>query len=208
MTSTPPTPTQDRPDLADHIDRATAEHGHLCPGMIVGVRMALLGLSTLGYEAPLSGVDVKRVIVYVEIDRCLADAVASTTGVKLGRRSLKFADLGLLAATFVDLESGRAVRIISKDSSRHRAFELFPHIFNRHQQQAEAYRVLPDEDMFDLAWVRVDVSESDLPGYRGGEAICRECGVPIRHAREITEGGRTLCAPCAGRAYFKPLDPT
>jgi formylmethanofuran dehydrogenase subunit E len=197
-----------RPDLDDHIQRAALAHGHMCPGTVVGVRMALLGLSILGYEAPLNDRDIKKVIAFVEIDRCLADAVANTSGLKLGRRSLKFKDMGLLAATFLDLPSGRAVRIVSRDSARAKADLIAPLNLdthqNAHQRQAEAYRHLTDEDMFDVSWVEVDLPEYEMPGYRKHQAICEECGISIRHHREIIEDGRVLCAVCAGQAYFRP----
>jgi formylmethanofuran dehydrogenase subunit E len=195
-----------RPDLETHIERAVKAHGHICPGTVVGVRLALLGLSLLGYEAPLNDQDIKRVIAFVEIDRCLADAVAATTGLKLGRRSLKFRDLGLQAATFLDLPTGRAVRVVSKDSARAKADLIAPLNLNSHQRQAEAYRHLPDEDMFDVSWVKVDLPEHELPGYSKHQAVCEECGINIRHHREVDKDGRTLCGVCAGQAYFTPVD--
>ncbi len=206
MNSVPATSTHLRPDLGAHIDRAAAAHGHLCPGTVVGVRMALLGLSLLGYEAPLNDRDIKRVIAFVEIDRCLADAVMNTTGLKLGRRSLKFRDLGLLAATFLDLPTGRAVRIVSRDSARALADRSAPLSLNPYERQIEAYRHLTDEDMFDVAWVEVDLPEHELPGHTQHRATCDQCGISIRHHREIIEDGRTLCAVCAGQAYFRPRD--
>ncbi|MBU0513326.1 MAG: formylmethanofuran dehydrogenase [Proteobacteria bacterium] len=202
MNSPPATSTHLRPDLEAHIDRAAAAHGHLCPGTIVGVRMALLGLSLLGYEAPLNDRDIKLVIAFVEIDRCLADAVATTTGLKLGRRSLKFKDLGLLAATFLDLPTGRAVRIVSKDNARALADLTAPLSLGSHERQIEAYRRLSDEDMFEVTWVEVDLPEHELPGYSKQHAACERCGIGIRHRREVIEDGRTLCAVCAGKAYF------
>jgi formylmethanofuran dehydrogenase subunit E len=200
------TSTHLRSDLESHIQRAVQMHGHICPGTVVGVRLSLLGLALLGYEAPLSDRDIKNVIAFVEIDRCMADAVAATTGLKLGRRSLKFRDLGLQAATFLDLPTGRAVRIVSKDSSRAKADRIAPLTGSSHQRQAEAYRHLPDEDMFDVTWVKVDLPEYELPGYHKHQAICEECGINIRHHREVIEDGRTLCRVCAGKAYFTPLE--
>jgi formylmethanofuran dehydrogenase subunit E len=86
--------------------KAEAAHGHMCPGQILGVRMAMLGLDQLGIDDP-RGADRKRLIVYIEIDRCATDAIGMVTGCRLGKRSLKFRDWGKMAATFVDLESGR-----------------------------------------------------------------------------------------------------
>ena len=97
---------------------SVAAHGHLCAGQVVGVRMALLGLRLLNFEAPPTLPQLKRLLVYVEMDRCTGDAVAHTTGVKLGRRSLKFVDYGIMAATFVDMDTSQAFRVISTEESR------------------------------------------------------------------------------------------
>ena len=97
---------------------SVAAHGHLCPGQVVGVRMAMLGLRLLDFEAPPTYPQLKQLIVFVEMDRCTGDAVAFVTNAKLGRRSLKFVDYGIMAATFVNLGTDHAFRIISTEESR------------------------------------------------------------------------------------------
>ena len=64
------------------IDAATMHRGCVCPGQVLGVRMAMLGCQLLGIDEPTQG---KRLIVYVEIDRCMADAIAAVTGCRLGQ---------------------------------------------------------------------------------------------------------------------------
>src|ERR1051326_9212145 len=103
--------------LDEYLDDAARAHGHLCAGQVLGVRMAMLGLKQLGIDDP-QGKDRKRLVTYVEIDRCATDAVAVVTGCRLGKRALKFRDWGKVAATFVDLESGRAVRVVARESSK------------------------------------------------------------------------------------------
>ena len=85
-------------------------HGHLCPGQVVGVRMAMLGCRLIGLGNPTEHSQIKKLLVYVEMDRCAADAIAHVVGVKLGRRSLKFVDYGIMAATFVNLETGESLQ--------------------------------------------------------------------------------------------------
>ena len=92
------------------LDRCEVSHGHLCPGQLLGVRIATLGCGLIGIQDP-RGADRKKLIVWVEIDRCMADAVGAVTGARLGRRSLKFLDYGKVAATFLNIDSGDAVRI-------------------------------------------------------------------------------------------------
>jgi formylmethanofuran dehydrogenase subunit E len=178
-------------------------HGHLCPGQVVGVRMAMLGCDLIGLDQPREMPQIKRLIVYVEIDRCAADAIAYVTGVKLGRRSLKFMDYGIMAATFVNLDSRAAVRIVSTESSRDLADLYAPGISDPHQQQLEAYIRMPDEVLFDVQEVIVDVPFHDMPGPSRFKATCERCGQVIRDKKEVYKGGQVLCRPCAQGAYFK-----
>src|SRR5580698_8284509 len=121
------------------LGEAEVAHGHLCAGQILGVRMAMLGCERLGIEDP-KGADRKRLVTYIEIDRCATDAIAVVTGCRLGKRALKFRDWGKMAATFVDLSTGRAIRVVALESSKQRARELYPEIENKNLQQMRAYR--------------------------------------------------------------------
>src|SRR5579875_3997885 len=129
--------------LDELLHQAERAHGHLCAGQILGVRMAILGCRRLGIEDP-RGKDRKRLVTYVEIDRCATDAIGVVTGCRLGKRALKFRDWGKMAATFVDLSTNRAIRIVALESSKQRARELYPEIENKNQQQMKAYREMPD----------------------------------------------------------------
>lgn len=142
-------------------------------------------------------------MVYVEMDRCAADAVAHVTGVKSGRRSLKFVDYGIMAATFVHLKTGDAVRVISTEEARDLAPVYAPHAAGKSQQQLEAYKRMPDSVLFRVQQVEVKVSEFDLPGPTRRKISCRRCGQVVRDHREVLVDGQVLCRPCAGGAYFK-----
>src|SRR5579862_4532649 len=96
---------------------AEVAHGHLCAGQVLGVRMAMLGCMRLGIDEP-RGRDRKRLVTFVEIDRCATDAIGVVTGCRLGKRALKFRDWGKMAATFIDLPSGRALRVAARESSK------------------------------------------------------------------------------------------
>jgi formylmethanofuran dehydrogenase subunit E len=142
-------------------------------------------------------------VTYVEIDRCATDAVAVVTGCRLGKRALKFRDWGKVAATFVDLESGRAVRVVARESSKQIAQEMHPELASKNEQQMRAYREISDTDLFEIQNVRVKVPPEDLPGYRGARVVCAECGEGINFRREIVQDGRTLCRACAGERYWE-----
>jgi formylmethanofuran dehydrogenase subunit E len=188
--------------LEQYLELAAQTHGHLCAGQVLGVRLAMLGLRELGIDDPAG--ERKRLVTYVEIDRCATDAVALVTGCRLGKRALKFLDWGKLAATFVDLRTGRAIRIVAKEAAKQRAREMFPELDKEHGQQ-RAYRVLPDEELFDRQWVRLEVPPEDLPGYKGPRVVCEQCGEGINFKREVAVDGRTLCRACAGARYWQPL---
>src|SRR5262247_2731405 len=131
--------------LTEYLIEAEKNHGHMCPGQVLGVRMAMLGCRLVGIEEPKIG---KRLIVFVEIDRCAADAVNTVTGCRLGKRTLKFYDFGKLAATFLNVKTGEAVRVVALDSSREAADCAFPEIENKYERQLRAYKVLPEYELF------------------------------------------------------------
>jgi len=188
--------------------QAEAAHGHLCAGQVLGVRMALLGLDRLGIADP-RGADRKRLVTYVEIDRCATDAIALVTGCRLGKRALKFRDWGKMAATFVDLSSGRAVRIVALEDSRELASKLYPHEESKSRRQLQAYRELPDAQLFREQSVRVAIDPADLPGHSGDRIICPRCGEGVNFGRFVLVNGESLCLSCARPElrYWKPAAP-
>ena len=177
-------------------------HGHLCPGQVVGVRMAMLGCRLIDRDEPTRHDQIKKLIVYIEMDRCTADAVAHVTGVKLGRRSLKFMDYGIMAATFVNLETQKAFRVVSTEEARDLAPYFAPEISGKHIQQLAAYKRMPDNVLFRVHQVKVVIDECDMPGPTRRKATCIQCGQVVRDHREVLKDGQPHCRPCAERAYF------
>jgi formylmethanofuran dehydrogenase subunit E len=190
--------------LSEYEVLAEQAHGHLCAGQILGLRMALYGVRLLGLEDP-SGADRKRLVTYIEIDRCATDAIPIVTGCRLGKRALKFRDFGKVAATFCDLREGRAFRLLAREDAKRRAVELYPEIDNKNQQQMRAYREMSDEELFEAQPVRVRIGPEDLPGYKAARVHCAECGEGVNFRREVVLEGRVLCRSCAGERYYEPL---
>lgn len=193
--------------LDELLDEAAIAHGHLCAGQVLGVRMAMLGCMRLGFDDP-RGKDRKRLVTFVEIDRCATDAIAVVTGCRLGKRALKFRDWGKMAATFVDVDSGRGLRLAARESSKEAARELHPEIENKNQQQMLAYRELPDTALFTEEWVGVALDPREFPGYKSERVACAMCGEGISYERYIVHAGRKLCHGCAapGERYYQALD--
>jgi formylmethanofuran dehydrogenase subunit E len=196
------------------LKQAEVAHGHLCAGQILGVRMALLACQLLEVAEPRNpvGPDRKKLVSFVEIDRCATDAIGLVTGCRLGKRALKFRDWGKMAATFVNLATGRAVRIVALENSRELARLRYPEIENKGQQQMMAYRELTDEELFREQWVTVDLPSREMPGYKGERVTCAECGEGVnfdRFAERVEPDGHLLrlCLSCADPKlrYWRPL---
>ena len=189
--------------LEELLQQANTLHRHLCPGQVLGVRLAMLGCRAVGIEEPTRS---KSLLVWVEIDRCATDAVTVVTGCRLGKRTLKFLDYGKVAATFLNLETGDAVRVVARDDSRDAVRNYAPPELDKKEAQLYAYRMMPDEELFTLAHVRVEVSDMDLPGRPLRRVACDECGEGVNDGREVLRAGRTLCKSCAEGAYYSVLE--
>lgn len=196
------TERQNTLDFGALLDESAKIHGHLCPGQALGVKMSMLGLKEIGIKDP-KGKDRKNVIVFVEMDRCATDAVQSVTGCSLGHRTMKFMDYGKMAATFLNLKTGRAVRVIAREDSREKAKEYFPEIENKYTAQLEAYKIMPDEELFDVMDVNISVRPEDMPGRPLSRVRCDMCGEYVQDMREIRRNGDVLCKPCAEKGYYK-----
>src|SRR5882724_3458302 len=184
--------------LDEYLRDAAQAHGHLCAGQVLGVRIAMLGLEKLGINDPLNNKeDRKRLVTFVEIDRCATDAIGVLTGCRLGKRALKFRDWGKMAATFVDVTTGKAIRIAAKESSKALAREMHPEIENKNQQQMLAYREISDDDLFSIQWVKVELPPEEFPGYKGERVTCEQCGEGINFRREVRRDRKILCRGCA-----------
>jgi formylmethanofuran dehydrogenase subunit E len=169
--------------------------------------MALLGCRLIGVSDP-RGEDRKKLIVWVEIDRCMADAVGAVTGVRLGKRSLKYFDYGKVAATFLNTETKEAVRVVALDQSRALADARYPQMESRKERQLQTYREAEDMDLFKVERVAVAYGEMDAPGRPRTRITCELCGEGVNDGREIVSGdGKRLCSPCAVGGYYESLWP-
>jgi len=189
-------------DFESLLDESVRIHGHLCPGQVLGVKMSMLGLREIGITDP-KGKDRKSIIVFVEMDRCATDAVQSVTGCSLGHRTMKFMDYGKMAATFLNLKTGTAVRVIAKEESRQKAKEYFPEIENKYAAQLEAYKIMPDEELFDVMEVAVKINPEDMPGRPLRRVKCDSCGEYVQDLREVYRDGKVLCRACTDSGYYE-----
>jgi formylmethanofuran dehydrogenase subunit E len=181
-------------------------HGHMCAGQLLGTRMALLGCRLLDIDDP-RGADRKKLIVWVEIDRCMTDAISAVTGVRLGKRSLKYVDYGKVAATFLNTETKRAVRIVALESSRRLADERYPDIADKRTRQFRAYSEATDDEIFKTELVSLELSDFDAPGSPRSRVICAVCEEGVNDGREVVDAnGDTICRGCFNGSYYSKLD--
>lgn len=187
------------------IEESTKIHGHICAGQVIGVRMAMIGLREIGIRDP-RGTQRKDFYVLVEIDRCATDAIQTVTGCSLGKRSLKWLDYGIMAATFVNLKKETAVRVTALEEARETSRRHFPDIDDKYKQQLEAYRIMPEEELFRIQRVTVKIPDEDMPGRPKRRIQCQTCGDWVQDCRDVEVNGRILCRPCADGSYYTVLD--
>jgi len=190
--------------LVEHLDASAAMHRHLCPRQVLGVRMGMLAGDVLGLDLPRRD---KRLLTIVETDGCAADGVSVATGCWVGRRTLRVEDYGKVAATFVDTQTERAVRIVPRREARRLAVEYAPEARNRWEAQLVGYQRMPDEFLFSWQAVALTTPLQTLLSRAGARAVCQVCGEEIINEREVVHGDSVLCRACAGSAYFIPVRP-
>lgn len=186
--------------LNEVLELSAARHSHLCPRQVLGARIGLAGSKMLGLEAPRSN---KRLLVILETDGCFGDGIEAATGCTIGRRTLRVEDYGKIAATFVDVKTGRAVRITPALDVRQRAYAYVPEEKRHYFAQLVAYQVMPDHELLSIQEVCLTTPVDALVSRPGVRVNCELCGEEIINEREIFREGRALCRACAGNSYYQ-----
>ena len=189
--------------LKKMLTQTAAMHKHLCPRQILGVRMGIVAAQLFPLELPQKD---KRLLAFVETDGCFADGVSAATGCTLGHRTMRLVDYGKVAVTFADTQTGRALRLSPLASVRKLASEAAPEAANRWQAQLAAYQTLPNDAMFRMQEVRLNLDLAEVVGKAGQRMACAECGEEILNQRTVEKDGRTLCLSCAGDGYWSAIE--
>jgi formylmethanofuran dehydrogenase subunit E len=116
---------------------------------------------------------------------------------------MKFLDYGKMAATYMNLKTGKAIRIFAREDSRDKAKGHFPQIENKYTAQLEAYKVMADEELFDVMEVAVKLRPEDMPGRPIRRVQCDSCGEHVQDMREVCRDGKVLCVSCAQGGYYE-----
>jgi formylmethanofuran dehydrogenase subunit E len=176
---------------------------HLCPRQVLGVRMGMYAGELLGLDLPKMD---KHLFAFVETDGCLTDGIAVATGCWWGRRTMYLMDYGKTAATFVDRETKRALRVSPSQQSRIRAANYAPNAPDRWHAQLEAYQIMPTEELLQAREVELTISLIELISRHGRRVVCAECGEDIINEREVRRGVEVLCRACAQGAYYETAE--
>jgi formylmethanofuran dehydrogenase subunit E len=187
----------------DDLRNAIQFHGHLCPGLALGYRVAKAALRELGADRPRD----EELVAIVENDSCAVDAVQFITGCTFGKGNLIFRDYGKHVYTFFNRRTGRGVRI----SEDYRGFEndqRFPGL--KQQEAAAGEDVSREMQMFRMekssSILKADEKElfniTPISAPAPEEAKirkslrCAVCGEKFMESRGRAKNGKVMCIPC------------
>ncbi|HET6846281.1 MAG TPA: FmdE family protein [Anaerolineales bacterium] len=191
------------PSIPELLQTSAARHDHLCPRQVLGVRMGLAGLAILDLEPPVTK---SKALVIVETDGCFVDGIEVATGVTVGHRSLRIVDLGKIAATFVGIAAGKAVRLVPRDGIRALAHTYAPEAAERYAAQLQGYAAMPSDELFMAQDVILHPPLAEILSRPDARAACSRCGEEIINEREVVQDGTLLCRTCAGAGYYTDPD--
>lgn len=187
-------------DLQTLLELSTANHSHLCPRQILGVRIGLAGAAAVGLTPHQPG---KRLLTILESDGCFADGVITATGCTVGHRTLRVEDYGKVAATFVDTKTGQASRVAPVLDVRQKANLFAPDEPRHYLAQMQSYQTMPDHELLSIQPVTLTVPVETIVSRPGLRVACESCGEEIINEREVHLHGQVFCRACAGNAYYQ-----
>jgi formylmethanofuran dehydrogenase subunit E len=186
-------------EIHELLKLSSARHDHLCPRQVLGVRMGLAGLETIGLETPMPH---KAALVFIETDGCFADGIEVATGASIGHRTLKVVDTGKIAAVFANVKTGKTVRLAPQLDVRQRAPAYAPGIKQKYYAQLKGYQIMPVEELFSIQEVLLDPDIQAVMSRPGVRIKCSRCGEEIFNERQVVVGDEILCVTCVGVGYY------
>lgn len=199
---------------ADELDEVERFHGHMCPGLALGVHAARLALTEVGPHTPQ-----REVVAVSETSMCAVDAVQFLTGCTFGKGNLIHRDFGKNVFSFYRPADGRAVRLAVVPDSippDHEHMALFAKVragqasdeerqrfIRRHRTRSLDVLVRPPTDFYTVT----RFMGSPPPQVRVPSTIvCDECGEGAMASHMTRHDGRDLCRPCLEQTASGPRD--
>ncbi len=187
-------------DFLNLYQEAVKFHGHICPGLLIGVRMGVAAMNILGIDRASD----EELYAIVENDSCAVDGLQSVTGATFGKGNLSFIDYGKMAATFYLRSKKKAIRLVFKPDSFEKVGneDLAEAMSEKNQEKKMAKFVeiakrlgdLPDDEVFDIS--TVDMDEPPMAEIRQS-VRCEKCGEMTMETKTVTMNGKRLCIPCS-----------
>ncbi|PKM48076.1 MAG: formylmethanofuran dehydrogenase [Firmicutes bacterium HGW-Firmicutes-8] len=187
-------------------------HGHTCPGLVKGFKVAVIALRELG----VARAQDEELVAIVENDACGIDAVQVLTGCTIGKGNLVYRDYGKQVYTFGNRKTGEVVRVavkpgtVTKDQEykelqdKLKNGEAAPEEKDRFQQKHLEYCQkildLPDEE---FCWVKKVDLDFPKKARLFDTVVCQECGEGAMEPRVRVKNGKLVCLACAGEEYTK-----
>lgn len=183
------------------VELATNLHGHLAPGIALGLRMSEIALLRLDVKK-----GDKHLIGISETARCLADAMQAATGCTLGHGNAFVEDYGKLAITIEDARTKRGMRVALKEDAK-----KFSLLMNKwmmrlgkltHEEEEELGMQLLNIDEKYLLIQDVEVNK-DQNFEKSAISICSKCGESIPLGLAVLKENKAYCKACNGQGYYK-----
>ena len=184
-------------EYMEQLKMAGEFHGEICGGIAIGTKLAMYGLELMGMELNQRH---KNLIVFLEIDRCMADAVQAVTKCSMGKRSLKQMYYGKFAVTFYNMDTEEAIRVSDADANKKEKIK------ETRDEMIERFKQTPPEELFNVEKVKVELNESQMPGKPHTTAWCSVCGEKVTDGRHLVRGGKPICISCAEGSYYEIID--
>jgi formylmethanofuran dehydrogenase subunit E len=182
--------------VAPFIEPLRRLHRVMCPRQVLGVRIALLAARALDVPFPQ---DDKRSLILPEMDGCFADGLMVVSNCSIGHRTLRVVDFGKIAATVIDTQTQRAVRVWPRPGVRVAACAYADGETPRWHAQQLGYARMPDADLLYVKCVPVPPDAAPLMGRWDTRTVCARCGEEVFNARQVTIDGLDVCLACASQ---------
>lgn len=195
----------------DTLDRVAAFHGHVCPGLYIGIRASELALQELGHN------DEADLVAVVETDMCGVDAIQFLTGCTMGKGNLIHRDYGKMAFSFYSRKSGKGFRAllnqeirggldneIGRLTARIQAGTATEEEIKRNRAlRTQMQERLLEADLETVFHVSRQPSPAPSPAKILESLVCEACGETAMESRTRRMGGKTLCIPCFNKVEQK-----
>ncbi|MFW9865373.1 MAG: FmdE family protein [Candidatus Thorarchaeota archaeon] len=168
-------------EINDLMEKASRFHGHICPGLAIGV-LAAKYLWDNGFKYSPN----EEIVAVVENDNCSVDAIQSLLGCTYGKGNLIHQDYGKLNYSFYNRETKKGVKLSVKEK------KFGGKKMSKLERIQKILKMKP-EDFFTITEIEFNPpSQAEIE-----ESVpCDICGEPTMSSRLMLYNGNSMCIPC------------